>query len=103
MVKLPHTWINARDDCQRRHANLMIIDGQDEQDFITDKIVNLKINLVRFLIMILFLAKCLFYFNTFQFFAAFKKKKHYKKFEIKDNMCKICINLKLNTTIKDHL
>ena len=99
MLKLPHTWINARDDCQRRHANLMIIDGQDEQDFITDKIVNLKINLVRFLIMILFLAKCLFYFNTFQFFAAFKK----KTLQIKDNMCKICINLKLSKTKKDHL
>ena len=54
MLKIPHTWINARDDCQRLHANLMIIDGKNEQDFITDEIANLKINLVRFS-MIIFL------------------------------------------------
>ena len=52
MLKIPHTWINARDDCQRLHANLMIIDGKNEQDFITDEIANLKINLVRFLLII---------------------------------------------------
>ena len=48
MTQLPETWSDARDDCQRRYADLMIIDGQEEQDFITDKIASLKIDLVRF-------------------------------------------------------
>ena len=48
MTQLPETWSDARDDCQRRYADLMIIDGQEEQNFITDKIANLKIDLVRF-------------------------------------------------------
>ena len=45
----------------------MIIDGQEEQDFITDKIASLKIDLVRFSIVDTFNSKLLLYFNAFHY------------------------------------
>ena len=62
MTQLPDTWRDARDDCQRRYADLMIIDGQEEQDFITDKIANLKIDLVRFSMIDAFPSKLFLFF-----------------------------------------
>ena len=62
MTQLPETWRDARDDCQRRYADLMIIDGQEEQDFITDKIANLKIDLVRFSMIDAFPSKLFLFF-----------------------------------------
>ena len=67
MMQLPETWSDARDDCRRRYADLMIIDGQEEQDFITDKIASLKIDLVRFSIVDTFNSKLLLYFNAFHY------------------------------------
>ena len=62
MTQLPETWRDARDDCQRRYADLMIIDGPEEQDFITDKIANLKIDLVRFSMIDAFPSKLFLFF-----------------------------------------
>lgn len=62
MTQLPETWRDARDDCQRRYADLMIVDGQEEQDFITDKIANLKIDLVRFSMIDKFPSKLFLFF-----------------------------------------
>ena len=70
MTQLPETWSDARDDCQRRYADLMIIDGQEEQDFITDKIANLKIDLVRISLIHTFSSKRFLYFNAIQYSAA---------------------------------
>ena len=56
MTQLPETWSDARDDCQRRYADLMIIDGQEEQDFITDKIASLEIDLVHLLLIFFFIS-----------------------------------------------
>ena len=67
MTQLPETWSDARDDCQRRYADLMIIDGQEEQDFITDKIASLKIDLVCFSIVDTFTSKLFLYFNAFHY------------------------------------
>ena len=69
MTQLPETWSDARDDCQRRYADLMIIDGQEEQNFITDKIANLKIDLVRFSIVDTFPFK-----HLLQYFSLFSRK-----------------------------
>ena len=62
MTQLPETWRDARDDCQRRYADLMIVDGQEEQDFITDKIANLKIDLVHFSMIDKFPSKLFLFF-----------------------------------------
>ena len=48
----------------------MIIDGQEEQDFITDKIANLKIDLVRTSIIHTFSSKLFLYFNAIHYSAA---------------------------------
>ena len=70
MTQLPETWSDARDDCQRRYADLMIIDGQEEQDFITDKIASLKIDLVRFSIADTYPSKLFLYFIAFYYSPA---------------------------------
>ena len=67
MTQLPETWSDARDDCRRRYADLMIIDGQEEQDFITDKIATLKIDLVRFSMIDTFPSKLFLFFNAFHY------------------------------------
>ena len=97
MTQLPETWRDARDDCQRRYADLMIIDGQEEQDFITDKIASLKIDLVRFSIVKLFPSKNFPYFNTFRYSPTnlcFALKKKLNRWRID----KEWVNVKFNTT-----
>lgn len=39
-VTLTRTWNAAQDDCQRRYGDLLIINDEDEQDFITDEVAN---------------------------------------------------------------